>query len=206
MRWGIAFSSLYSEVNYYIRLMLPDVTIHEHCTENENHIFPVMKLCGLVPNFYVIYILPQLVLFGLSIVLYCLREHLAQLQERREGQGTATKQRLATVPCPPLRYCGWAEISHKWLTYKFPIWKITDNKWKQWRPIVKLLFDLRMIKILSKTFILDSYLPFIAVNDNIFCTFDIFSSVKINKVSWILFTCYTNWMRADAKSWWKLAF
>jgi hypothetical protein len=53
VRWGIAFSSLYSEVNYYIRLVLPDVTIHEHCTEDVKHIFPVMKLCGLVPNFYV---------------------------------------------------------------------------------------------------------------------------------------------------------
>jgi hypothetical protein len=30
-------------------------------------------------------------------------------QERREGQGTATKQGLGEIPCPPLCSCGWAE-------------------------------------------------------------------------------------------------
>jgi hypothetical protein len=46
-----------------------------------------------------------MVLFGISIFLYCARELLAQPQERREGQGTAAKQCLAAVPCPPLRCC-----------------------------------------------------------------------------------------------------
>ncbi len=76
--------------------------------------FPISTLMCLGA----IYIFPQLVLFGISIFLYCLSEFSAQLQERREGQGTAAKQWLAAVPCPPLRSCGWAESSDKWPTYK----------------------------------------------------------------------------------------
>jgi hypothetical protein len=44
---------------------------------------------------------PVNVLFGIFILLYCVRELSAQLQEQREGQGTANKQWLAAVPCPP---------------------------------------------------------------------------------------------------------
>jgi hypothetical protein len=36
---------------------------------------------------------------------------------------------LQSLPSPP--FLGWAESSHKWPTYKFPLWKITDHKWKQ---------------------------------------------------------------------------
>ncbi len=64
--------------------------------------------------------------------------------ERREGQGTAAKQGLAAVPSPLLRSCGWAESSHKWPTYKFPIWKITDHKWKKLILVVDFLFGLRV--------------------------------------------------------------
>ncbi len=63
---------------------------------------------------------------------------------RREGQGTASKQWLAAVPCPPLCSCGWAESSHKWPTYKFPIWEIMDHKWKQLNLVVNSLFGLRV--------------------------------------------------------------
>ncbi len=73
-----------------------------------------------------IFVFPQSVLFGISVFLYCVREISAQLQERREGQGIAAKQGLSTVLCPPLHSCSWAESPHKWPTYKFPIWKITD--------------------------------------------------------------------------------
>jgi hypothetical protein len=51
----------------------------------------------------------NLVLFGISIFLYFMRELLAQPQERGEGQGTATKQWLAPVPCPPLLRSSWAK-------------------------------------------------------------------------------------------------
>ncbi len=58
------------------------------------------------------------------------KQILAQPQERREGQGTATKQWLVTIPCPPLCFCSWAESSHKWPSYKFPfgkLWIINGN-------------------------------------------------------------------------------
>jgi hypothetical protein len=86
-----------------------------HYTENLKHIFPEMKLHGVVPNFYiqlgVINIFPQLVLFAISIFLYYLRKLSAQPQERWEGQGTAGKQGCAALPCPPLHSCGWAKSS-----------------------------------------------------------------------------------------------
>ncbi len=43
------------------------------------------------------------VLFGISIVLYCVKELSAQPHEQREGQGTAAKQLLAAILCPPFR-------------------------------------------------------------------------------------------------------
>ncbi len=70
-----------------------------------------MKLRGLIPYFYIhvtgidLYI-PTIGLIWNLYFLYCVRELSAQPQERREGQGTAAKQRLAAVPCPPLRSCG----------------------------------------------------------------------------------------------------
>ncbi len=108
-----------------------------------------------------IYLFPQSFLFGISIFLYCMRELSAQLQERREGQGTATKLWLAVFPCLPLRSCGWAGSSHKWPTYKFPIWKIMDHKWKQLILLVIFLFAFRVNETPNKTFILDSHRPFI---------------------------------------------
>ncbi len=79
---------------------------------------------------------PPPVLFGISSLL---RELFAQLQERREGQGTAAKQRLAAVPCPSLCFCGWSESSHKWPTNKDTIWKVTEHKWKQLILVVNFL-------------------------------------------------------------------
>jgi hypothetical protein len=92
------------------------------------------------------------VLFWISILLYCMRELSAQLQERREVQGTASKQWLVAVPCPPLRSCGWAESSQKWSTYKFPIWKITDHKWKQLILVANFFLALRVNEITNKNY------------------------------------------------------
>jgi hypothetical protein len=46
-------------------------------------------------------------------------------------------------------------------TYQFPIWKITDHKWKQVILVANFLFGSRVNEILKKTFILDSHQPFI---------------------------------------------
>jgi hypothetical protein len=64
-----------------------------------------MKQLGLVPistfmYLKAIYIFPRLVLFGISIFLYYVRELSAQ------PLGTAAKQWLAAVPCPPTYFCG----------------------------------------------------------------------------------------------------
>ncbi len=69
-----------------------------HFAKNLIHTFPEMKLCSLIPNFYIhvsgraLYIPMLGLIFGIIIFLYCVRELLAQLQEQREGQGTAAKQ------------------------------------------------------------------------------------------------------------------
>ncbi len=141
-----------------------------HSLENSKHLFPEVKLCGLVSIFYIhvsgmIYIFPWLVFFGISIFLYCVQELSAQPQERREGQGTATSW-LAAVPCPLLCFCIWAESSHKWPTYIFPVWKIMDHKRTQLILVVNFLFGLRVNEITNKTFyILDSHQPFICSVD-----------------------------------------
>jgi hypothetical protein len=75
-----------------------------------------MKLRGLTPNFYIhvsgrnLYITTIGLIWNLYFFLYCVRELSAQLQERREGQGTAAKQWLVAVPCPPLHSCGPARV------------------------------------------------------------------------------------------------
>jgi hypothetical protein len=89
---------------------MKSVILNVHCTENLKHTFPEMKLCGLTPNFYIhvnrsVLFIPTIVFFEISIFLYCVRELLAQPQERREGQGTAAKQWLAAVPFPSHRSC-----------------------------------------------------------------------------------------------------
>ncbi len=111
-----------------------------------------MKQRGLVTNSYIhisgsdLYIPKMGLIWNICFpLLYCMRELSAQPHERREGQGTAAKQWLVAVPCPPFPSCGWAESLHKWLTYKFPIWKITDHKWKQLNHVVNFLFGLRVI-------------------------------------------------------------
>ncbi len=113
-----------------------------HCTQKFEHIFPEMKLCSLISNFYIhvsgraLYIPTLGLIFGI-------------------------KQWLAAVPCPPLCSCGWAKSSHKWLTYKFTIWKITVHKWKQLILVVNFLFGFSVNEIPNKTLILDSHRPFI---------------------------------------------
>jgi hypothetical protein len=81
--------------------------------------------------------------FGIPILL-------VQPLESREGLGTAAKQWLAAVPFPPLRSCGWAVSLHKWPTYKFPIWKITDHKCKQLILVVNSFLALRVNEITNK--------------------------------------------------------
>ncbi len=82
-----------------------------HCIKNSNHIFPEMNLFVLVPNFYIhvsgsnfLYLHNRSYLESLFPSLCCVSIS-AQLQERREGQGTAAKQGLAAAPCPPLHAC-----------------------------------------------------------------------------------------------------
>jgi hypothetical protein len=71
--------------------------------DKSKRIFPEMKLQGLIPTFMylgAIYIFLGSVRFGISIFLYCVRELSAQPQKRREGQGTAAKQRAVGCPLP----------------------------------------------------------------------------------------------------------
>ncbi len=145
----------------------PSLAVCKHCSEDLKDIFPEMKLRSLVPNFYIhiysIYIFLQSVLFGISTFLYCVRELSAQPQEQREWQGTAAKQWLSAVPCPPLYSCSWAESSHKWPTDKFPIWKIMHHKLKQLILVVNILISLRVNEIPNKTFTLNSHRTSFAV-------------------------------------------
>ncbi len=82
-----------------------------HCNENSKHIFPEMKLQGLVPNFYIhvsgsdLYI-PMTCLIW-NICFPVLHERTLSSTTggmRRAGKGTAAKQMLGTVPCPLLRF------------------------------------------------------------------------------------------------------
>ncbi len=79
--------------------------------------------------------------------------------------GTAAKQRVAAFPFPPLRFCGWAESSHKWPTYNFPLSKITDHKWKKLILVVNFLFEWDSKYDL---FLLNSHRPFSVTNAEIY--------------------------------------
>jgi hypothetical protein len=70
------------------------IIVAQHWTQNLKHIFPEMKLSGLVPTMYfrAIYIFPRSFLFGISILLYFVSELQAQPQERRQGQEAAAKE------------------------------------------------------------------------------------------------------------------
>ncbi len=144
---------------------------HMHCTESLKPIFPEMKMWGPRSQFLYSCIWKRFIYshdrIGSNLespfFLYCVRELLAWPQMSGEGQGTAAKQWLSAVPCPPLRSCSCAESSHIWPTYKFPIWKITDHKGKQLILVVYYLFSLRVNEIPNKTFILDSHWPFICI-------------------------------------------
>jgi hypothetical protein len=69
-----------------------------------------MKLQDLVPNFYIHVSGSDLYIPKICLIwsLYCPLLHeitLGSTQEQIEGQGTAAKQWLAAIPCPPL--CSW---------------------------------------------------------------------------------------------------
>jgi hypothetical protein len=86
-----------------------------HCTENSKHVFPEMKLWGLVPNLYSDLYIPMI---GLYWNHYFPEEHerysLFNRRNREKGRELLpSKQRLEAVPCPPLRSSGSAESSHK---------------------------------------------------------------------------------------------
>jgi hypothetical protein len=84
-----------------------------HCTENLQHIFSEMKLHGLAPHFYIHVSGNELCIPMIGLIWnlyfpeqYCMRELSAQLQELREGQGTAAKLWLVTIPCHPIESWG----------------------------------------------------------------------------------------------------
>jgi hypothetical protein len=60
-----------------------------HCTKSLKHIFLDFYIHVSGSDLYTV--LPRLVLFGISIFLYCVKELSAQPQERREGQGTDSR-------------------------------------------------------------------------------------------------------------------
>jgi hypothetical protein len=106
-----------------------------------------------------IYIFPQSVLFGISIFLYCIREISTTGAERRAGNCCPPLLGGSSLPSP--LFLRFSESSHKCPTNKFPIWKITNHKWKHLVLAINFLFVLRVNEIPNKTFILDSHRPFI---------------------------------------------
>ncbi len=126
-------------------------TVHNgttrHCAENLKHIFPEMKQRGLVPTIYIhisgnnLYI-PKIGLIW-NIYFPALHQENSQRnhmsgEKGRERPPSIGKCQFPALPYPPVS-------SHKWPTYKFPSWKITDHKWKQLILVVNLLFGLRVI-------------------------------------------------------------
>jgi hypothetical protein len=96
-------------------------------------------------------------------------------QEQREKQGTAAKQQLTVVPCPPRAHINDQHTN-------FPIWEITDHKWKPLILVFNFLFGLRVNEIPNKTFILDSHQP--SICSVFFCPQKlIYKSIKILYVS-----------------------
>ncbi len=90
------------------QLSNPPTVFGPHSTENSKHIFPKMKLRGLVPSFYIhvsginLYIPTT----GLILNLYfpvLLQRTLGSTTGADRRAGNCGKQGLAAVPCPPLR-------------------------------------------------------------------------------------------------------
>ncbi len=139
--------------------------------ENLKHIFPEMKLRGLVSTFYIFCTWDR---YYLESLFSCFVWENSQLshssgEKGRELPPSRSWQQFPALPSAPaveprahinnqhtnfdstagaermagncrqavvgssslhspLDSCWWAKNSHKWPTYKFPIWKITDHK------------------------------------------------------------------------------
>ncbi len=75
----------------------------------------------------------------------------AQLQEQREGQETAAKQRLVAVPCPVL--LRWrVHLNDRHTNFQFGKFLIINGN--KYSFVVNFLFGLRVNEIPKKTFIL----------------------------------------------------
>jgi hypothetical protein len=118
-----------------------------HCTENSKHTIPEMKLRGLIPNFHIHVSGSNLYIptCGLIWNLYFL-----VLRERTFGSTAGSVKRAGNC-CPPLLgssslpsplFLRFSESSHKCPRNKFPIWKITNHKWKQLVLATNFLFVL----------------------------------------------------------------
>ena len=118
-----------------------------HCAENSKHIIPEMKLRRLVPNFFIhvsgsnFYIPMICLIWNLYFPVLCERT-LSMIGEK--GRELPPSSGWGQFPAIPSASCSWAESSHKWPTYKFPIWKITDHKWKQLTIAVNLIFKFQV--------------------------------------------------------------
>ncbi len=108
-----------------------------HCNEYSKHIFPEMKLLGLVLNFYIhvsgsnFYIPMICLIWNLNFPVLC---ENSQQDLREKGWELPPSGGRGQFPLLPSASCSLAESSHNWPTYKSPIRKITDNKWKELIP------------------------------------------------------------------------
>ncbi len=80
---------------------------------------------------------------------------------------------------------------HKWSTYKFPIWKITDHNWKQLILVVNFIFGLRVNGIPNQIFIFDSHRTFVCIlaqKESHDCDFHCCNPYMYSYVQYISFT------------------
>ncbi len=100
------------------------------CTENSKHIFPEIKLCGLVPNFFIHVSGSDLSIPKISLIWNL---YFPVLRERTLGSTAGAERRARELPPSS----GWWQfpalpsapaVEPRVQTYKFPIWKIMNHK------------------------------------------------------------------------------